>query len=118
MGRTRSLIFLVSDFHLPNADIVEVLGRLARHDVVPVVLWDPAEYETLPDFGLMVLMDPETGEKRRLWMRPKLRDAFKREFDRRKLELEGLMACLGRKPIFLSTEFVADDLTRYFLEGV
>mgnify|MGYP006275716291 FL=1 len=117
MGRARSLVFLVSDFHLPSQQITEVLERLAGHDLVPVILWDRTEYEALPDFGLMVLADPETGEKRRLWMRPALRAAFKERYDLRKAELVRLTAALARNPIFLDAGFVADDLTRYFLMG-
>lgn len=117
LGRTRSLVFLVSDFHFPNEEIGRMLMHLARHDVVPVVLWDPAECEALPDYGLMVLSDPETGEKRRLWMRPGLREAFKQGFSKRRLELERLLGQRGRAPLFLNAHFVADDLTRYFLMG-
>ena len=44
LPRQRALVFLVSDFHLPLADVAQVLASLAAHDVVPVVLWQPAEF--------------------------------------------------------------------------
>jgi uncharacterized protein (DUF58 family) len=60
--RRRSLMFLVSDFiSVPGWE--KPLGYLAqRHDVVAVRLHDPLERE-LPDLGLLVLEDSETGEQ-------------------------------------------------------
>lgn len=65
---SRSIVFVFSDFQL--ADGWEAFSRAmtaatARHDVVAVRLSDPAEAE-LPDVGLLVVRDPETGERRAL----------------------------------------------------
>jgi uncharacterized protein (DUF58 family) len=64
MLRSRSIVFVVSDFRVAeNAwDAMErALGGLAvRHDVVPVVLTDPAD-RRLPDVGVLRVRDPETG---------------------------------------------------------
>jgi len=60
--KRRSLIFLVSDF-LGEPGWERALPLLARrHDVVAIRLWDPREVE-LPNVGLMVLEDSETGEQ-------------------------------------------------------
>jgi uncharacterized protein (DUF58 family) len=60
--RSRSIVFLVSDFQQTLDPALEraltVLSH--RHDVVPVALTDAAELE-LPDAGLIQLCDPETG---------------------------------------------------------
>jgi uncharacterized protein (DUF58 family) len=64
MLRSRSIVFIVSDFHTPGRqEALEraMAGAAARHDVVPVVLSDPAETE-LPDVGVLRLIDPETGD--------------------------------------------------------
>jgi uncharacterized protein (DUF58 family) len=61
--RSRSILFLISDFHAPGAEEAlerALAGAAARHDVVPVVLSDPAERD-LPDVGVLRLLDPETG---------------------------------------------------------
>jgi uncharacterized protein (DUF58 family) len=56
----RSIVFILSDFVAPEFD--RALTRLARrHDVVAVVLDDPAERE-LPKIGVARLQDAETGE--------------------------------------------------------
>jgi len=62
MAPRRSLLFVVSDFiSLPGWP--EALARLAeRHDVIAVRLYDPMEME-LPDLGLLVIQDAETGEQ-------------------------------------------------------
>ena len=58
----RSLVLVVSDFLAENGWQPE-LGRLAqRHEVVGVRLQDPRE-SALPDIGLVVLEDPETGSQ-------------------------------------------------------
>ncbi|MBI2319172.1 MAG: DUF58 domain-containing protein [Betaproteobacteria bacterium] len=57
----RSLVFLVSDF-ISVPGWTEALARLAqRHEVVAVRLYDPLEME-LPDLGLVLVRDAETGE--------------------------------------------------------
>ncbi|MEO8344795.1 MAG: DUF58 domain-containing protein [Betaproteobacteria bacterium] len=62
MAPRRSLLFVVSDF-ISAPGWTEPLARLAqRHDVVAVRLYDPLEME-LPDMGLLVIQDAETGEQ-------------------------------------------------------
>ena len=52
------------------------LRRLAaRHDVVVVEVLDPRELD-LPDVGLVVLVDPETGRQREVWTSPRLRPPY------------------------------------------
>jgi uncharacterized protein (DUF58 family) len=60
--RRRSIVFIVSDFFsLPGW--AEPLAHLARrHEVVAVRLFDPLERE-LPDMGMLVMQDAETGEQ-------------------------------------------------------
>ena len=58
----RSLVFVVSDF-ISTPGWAKPLAHLARrHDVVAVRLYDPLEME-LPDLGLLVVQDAETGEQ-------------------------------------------------------
>ncbi|HEX8672335.1 MAG TPA: DUF58 domain-containing protein [Longimicrobium sp.] len=61
--RSRSIVFVVSDFVVGPAlaDVDRAFtAASARHDVIPVVLTDPADDE-LPDAGLLRVRDPETG---------------------------------------------------------
>jgi uncharacterized protein (DUF58 family) len=60
--RRRSLVFVVSDFFsVPGW--AERLGQLAqRHEIVAVRLHDPLEAD-LPDLGMLVVQDAETGEQ-------------------------------------------------------
>lgn len=60
--RRRSLVFVVSDF-ISRPGWAETLANLAlRHEVIAVRLYDPLERE-LPDLGLLVVQDSETGEQ-------------------------------------------------------
>ncbi|MFT4174311.1 MAG: DUF58 domain-containing protein [Rhodocyclaceae bacterium] len=60
--RKRSSIFVLSDFiSEPGWDVP--LGQLVqRHDVLAIRVLDPLE-RALPDLGLIVMHDPETGEQ-------------------------------------------------------
>jgi len=61
-ARRRSLVFVLSDF-IGETGWERALGQLAhRHEVVVVRLVDPAELD-LPDVGLVVVEDAETGEQ-------------------------------------------------------
>lgn len=117
LGKQRALVFLVSDFHFSLDHLDRLLATLSRHDVVPIVLWDTAEYEALPSWGLVLIEDPETREKRRLFMRPQLRDKFRERFADRRDELTQIFRQRGRSPFFMADRFNADALTRYFLGG-
>lgn len=58
----RSLVFMVSDF-ISTPGWAEPLARLSRrHEVLAVRLYDPLEME-LPDLGILVMQDAETGEQ-------------------------------------------------------
>jgi uncharacterized protein (DUF58 family) len=60
--KRRSLVFLVSDF-LSEPGWERPLPLLCRrHDVVAIRIWDPREVE-LPDAGVIMLQDSETGEQ-------------------------------------------------------
>ncbi len=60
--RQRSLIFLISDF-VSTPGWERPLRQLAqRNEVLAIQLWDPRE-RTLPNLGLILLEDPETGEQ-------------------------------------------------------
>jgi uncharacterized protein (DUF58 family) len=60
VARRRSVVFLVSDF---LSDGWESAMRITarRHEIVPVVVGDPME-AALPDVGLLLLEDLETGK--------------------------------------------------------
>jgi uncharacterized protein (DUF58 family) len=63
VARRRSVVFLVSDFLGAQPASWERAMRIARqrHELVPVVVGDPME-QVLPEVGLMMLEDLETGE--------------------------------------------------------
>jgi uncharacterized protein (DUF58 family) len=63
--RSRSIIFLLSDFRVSaegRGALERALGGLAvRHDVIPILLADPGDAR-VPEVGVLRVMDPETGE--------------------------------------------------------
>jgi len=116
LRRERSLVFLLSDFHLPLEDIERVLGSLARHEVVPVVLWDRAEFDP-PAAGtgrLAPVIDAESGRRRLLWLRASVRERWRRGLEARRDALEALFRRQRLRPLFLMDGFDADAVTAHF----
>ena len=61
-ARRRSLVFVISDF-IGDVDWEPALTRLSqRHEVVAIRIVDPMELD-LPDLGLVLVEDAETGEQ-------------------------------------------------------
>jgi uncharacterized protein (DUF58 family) len=60
--KRRSLVFLISDFFSEPGWSQPLAMINQRHEMVAVRLWDPREIE-LPDAGLIVVEDAETGEQ-------------------------------------------------------
>jgi uncharacterized protein (DUF58 family) len=102
--RRRSLVFIVSDF-FSKPGWAEPLSHLARrHEVVAVRLYDPLERE-LPDMGMLVMQDSETGEQLFVDTHDK---SFRRRFasvaERRERELRLALARAGVDCLELATD--------------
>jgi uncharacterized protein (DUF58 family) len=114
--KRRSLVFVVSDF-ISAPGWEEPLALLARrHEILAVRLYDPLEMD-LPDLGLLVLQDAETGEQ--AWVDTHDR-RFRRRFleiaRRREAELRGALARAGVDCLELSTEGTLVDAVMRFAE--
>lgn len=100
----RSIVFIVSDF-FSAPGWAEPLAHLSRrHEVVAVRLYDPLERE-LPDMGMLVMQDSETGEQFFVDTHDK---GFRRRFasvaERRERELRGALARAGVDCLELATD--------------
>ncbi|HXF86307.1 MAG TPA: DUF58 domain-containing protein [Anaerolineales bacterium] len=107
--KRRSLIFLVSDFiSAPGWEYpLSLLNR--KHEVLAVRLWDPREME-LPDMGIILMEDAETGEQLIVDTHDrKLRQRFYEAAKRREAELQEAFKRAAVDVLSLSTE---DDLVR------
>jgi uncharacterized protein (DUF58 family) len=105
--RRRSLVFVVSDF-ISTPGWAEPLAHLAqRHEIVAVRLYDPLEME-LPDLGLLVMRDAETGEQLFVDTHDRIfRKRFAAAAERRETELRSAFRHAGVDALELSTD---DDL--------
>ncbi len=113
----QGLVFLVSDFHWPLERLNFVLDYLAHATVVPVVVWDPAETAPPTVNALATLRDAESGARRTLWVRPKLREQWREAVARRRSEIDSFLAARGLHPFYMEGKFDADALSRYFFEA-
>src|SRR5438552_12104794 len=107
MMRRRSVVFVISDF-ISVPGWAEPLAHLAqRHEVVAVRLYDPLEME-LPDLGLLVIQDAETGEQIFVDTHDRgFRKRFAAAAERREKELRGAFRQAGVDALELCTD---DDL--------
>jgi hypothetical protein len=114
LSKRRSLLFLLSDFHLPLSTLPALLHGLKQHHVVPLVLWDKREYEQLPQWGLVTYQDMESRAMRSLWMRPRLRQTIHAAYQQRQQQLQNSFRALGYEPLFFSDAPLVEQLNDYF----
>src|SRR5712691_4869458 len=114
--RRRSLVFVVSDFFsVPGW--AGLMGQLAqRHEVVAVRLHDPIEAE-LPDLGLLMFKDAETGEQLFVDTHDRgFRSRFAAAAERREASLRAAFRDAGVDAMELATDADLVDEIRRFVE--
>ena len=115
--RQRSCVFVVSDF-ISEDGWEAPLARLAeRHDVVAVRLYDPLEM-TMPNLGLVLLQDSETGEQVFVDTgHSGFRERFAEVAARREAVLRVCLAHAGVDTLELSTEGDLGDALLRFVDA-
>ena len=112
----RAVVFLVSDF---QDDDYERALRVAaqKHDVVAISVSDPRE-ETLPEVGLISVLDAETGEPGVIdTSHPRVRQAYAEHAEQRRLLLRETVRRTGVELLELSTgEDYERPLVHFFRE--
>jgi len=113
--RRRSLVFVISDF-ISDSDWEPALTRLAqRHEVVAIRIVDPMELD-LPDLGLVVLEDAETGEQVIVdTSDPLFRRRLRVEVDGREAAID---AAMRRARVAAHVVGTREDLTRALVRMV
>ncbi|HWM42844.1 MAG TPA: DUF58 domain-containing protein [Burkholderiales bacterium] len=114
--KRRSLVFVVSDFFsLPGWE--QRLGQLAqRHEIVAVRLHDPLE-ANLPDLGMLVVQDAETGEQIFVDTHDSgFRKRFTAAAQKREAQLRAAFRDAGIDALELSTEDDLVDAIRRFAD--
>jgi uncharacterized protein (DUF58 family) len=107
--RRRSLVFIISDFFTTPGWERPLIELSRRHEVLAVRLTDPRERE-LPEIGMVVMNDAETGEH--LWVDTndrKFRSRFAAVVGKREETLRAAFRRAGVDALELSTE---EDLVR------
>jgi uncharacterized protein (DUF58 family) len=105
--RTRSVLLLVSDFRVPEAQWDVFAGAAAataaRHDLVAVTLGDPLE-GGLPRAGVLRIEDPESGERVDLDTGSRrVRARYRAAAGERRERLDALLRRLGVDEVRLDT---------------
>ncbi len=117
VGTRRGLVFIVSDFLMPDAQLTSLFERLSRHDVVPIALYDSAEIAALPNWGLMELADLETGRRRTVVLRPSLKNAWHRRIEARRSAFRNIARRFGREPFEVTDSIDWERLGAHLMAG-
>lgn len=115
LPRQRALLFLVSDFHWPLDHVDAVLASLGEHELVPVALWQPEEFDLGAAPGIAQLADPESGRRRTVWWRPALRSRWTLAQAQRREQLFERLRRRRLVPLVIEGGFDADAVTRHFM---
>lgn len=115
LPRRRCLVLLASDFHFEPPWLDRALAALQAHEVVLVALWDPAEFRSLPRRGWTVLFDPETGERRPLWLSARLARRIEQAFEARRRWLASRARAFGADVLWVEGRLKGADVARFFL---
>lgn len=117
LGARHALVFLISDFHWPQALLKRTLQALSAHDLLPIVLWDSTEFADVPAWGWAQLRDMETARDMPLFMRPSLLQRLQDGYAQRRQLLVSMCKQAGaRAPFFVQDHYSAEHLSRHLLE--
>lgn len=103
--RRRGLAVVISDFLAPPEQWARPLRKLAvRHDVLAVEVVDPREL-SLPDVGVLELVDPETGGTLEVQTAdPRLRERYARAATEQRDAIEAAVRQAGAAQLRLRTD--------------
>jgi uncharacterized protein (DUF58 family) len=114
LSQNKGLVFWISDFHMPLEQIEQTMNAMSKHQVVPVVLWEPQEYSKLPKFGFGTMIDPETGANRTIFFRESVTAKFQQAFAQRKDALEKLFTAFESPALFIESKYKPEIMSHYF----
>ena len=117
LPREPGLVFLISDFHWPVDALAHFLENSRPHHVVPVVLWDRAEYSGWPSRGFAFAEDMESGERRLIWLRRGWNEDVEAAYSEREAAIRATCESFDLRPLFLRDGFSADSVTAHFFGG-
>lgn len=115
LPQRRALVFLVSDFHFPLTQVDALIRGLSGHAVVPVILWDRAEFSPRAGWRIQYVQDSESPDARVLLSRPTLRRELVSAYRQRFELLRERFTHQHMPPLLLPDGFRADLVTRHFI---
>lgn len=115
LPKRKSLVFLISDFNWPQGQLAALIKRLSHHDVVPLMVRDPAEYDALPASGFAHLADMEQGGAAFVWMNAGMQDWIRQRAETHWAQVQAECQRFGVLPHLVPDNFQPQALTAYFV---
>ncbi|MBM3350774.1 MAG: hypothetical protein FJY53_03130 [Betaproteobacteria bacterium] len=116
LPKQRCLVFVISDFRWAKDRARKLFQALNHHDVVPIILQDPHEFNHMPTRGIATMQDMETGTSQFVWMRSALKEKIVKARSEHLKTLQDTCRIYGYKPFLVRGQFQPEYLTQYFLE--
>ena len=113
-AKRRTVLFIISDFQDNDYQSALKIAR-RKHDVIPIVVSDPRE-ASMPNVGLVRLLDQETGETVMLDTSSKRnRDQFAKLISKQRQDRDMWFRSARLHPIYLQTgDDLVEPLLKYF----
>lgn len=109
-----ALVFVISDFHWPLAQLQSLMTGLSAHLVVPIIVWKSAEYMDYPLWRFVELTDLETGKSALVFITPKQRSIIQQRYKQRETELKQHFRFFNQRPFWLIDDYSVTAMNRYF----
>lgn len=107
--RRRGLAVIISDFLGPITWQRALRGLAARHELLAVEVLDPRDVD-LPEVGMIVLADPESGRQREVHASPLLRREFAAAASEHRAQVAAVLrgASAGHLVLRTDSDWIAD----------
>lgn len=114
LPKRSGIVFLISDFHWTVEQFQQRLSALSEHYVVPVVLWQSAEYDNYPLWRFSELQDSETGGRKLIFITPKQKQWIQAAYDARKIALQQWFQRFQSRPFWLIDVYSPVQMSAFF----
>jgi len=117
LSGSRKLVFVISDFLWDVGATADIARALGHHDVIAIALDDSRQLDDLPEWGLLNLVDHETGRRSLVVMRPSLKAAWRSAIRTRRNSINECFSQAGRSILEMRDRIDWERLMTHVMYG-
>ena len=111
----KSLIFWISDFHYPLAEIEKILNHLSNHHVIPLFISSEGEIKRLPKYGFRKFIDSEMNVEHEIFLRPSIKEKILVDYKETKDKIFQIFSKKQLKQIVINEQIEIENIRKYFV---